>query len=93
MRGCVLVTDQGATSTREIVFDANAEATATARKEFPQVSPRAASVDHDPEEFAPTRRLQRSFAPSMPPAERDSRYRRWPDAVARAASPRAMEGS
>jgi glycerol kinase len=36
-----------------------------------------------PEEFAATWRLQRSFKPSMPLSERQSRYRGWRDAVER----------
>jgi glycerol kinase len=42
-----------------------------------------------PEEFARTWRLERSFKPSMPAAERESRYRGWREAVARVASPGA----
>jgi len=36
-----------------------------------------------PEEFAQSWRLERSFAPSMAPSERESRYQGWREAVAR----------
>jgi glycerol kinase len=51
MRGCVLVIDQGTTSTRAIVFDADAEPIATAQQEFPQIFPQPGWVEHDPEEI------------------------------------------
>jgi glycerol kinase len=41
----------------------------------------------DPEEFARSWRPQRRFAPSMPGAERDSRYQGWREAVKRITSP------
>jgi glycerol kinase len=37
----------------------------------------------DPDEFAKSWRRQASFAPSMSPAERETRYRGWREAVAR----------
>jgi glycerol kinase len=40
-----------------------------------------------PEEFAQTWRRQRGFTPSMPTAERESRYRGWREAVGRIVSP------
>ena len=36
-----------------------------------------------PDDFATNWRLERSFKPSMPAAEREARYRGWRDAVAR----------
>jgi glycerol kinase len=41
----------------------------------------------EPEEFARTWRPQRRFIPSMPPAERESRYRGWREAVGRVIAP------
>jgi glycerol kinase len=40
-----------------------------------------------PQEFARAWRLERRFAPAMPSAERESRYRGWREAVGRIASP------
>jgi glycerol kinase len=40
-----------------------------------------------PQEFARAWRLERRFTPSMPSAERESRYRGWREAVGRVASP------
>jgi glycerol kinase len=40
-----------------------------------------------PEEFARNWRPQRRFAPAMAPAERQSRYRGWREAVGRIVSP------
>jgi glycerol kinase len=47
----VLAIDQGTTSTRAIVFDANARAVALARREHAQHFPAAAWVEHDPEDI------------------------------------------
>ncbi len=51
MGGHVLVIDQGTTSTRAIVFDANAAPVAIAQEEFPQIFPRSGLVEHDPEDI------------------------------------------
>jgi glycerol kinase len=51
MNGCVLVIDQGTTSTRAIVFDAGAAPIATAQQEFPQIFPQPGWVEHDPEDI------------------------------------------
>lgn len=45
----LLSIDQGTTSSRAIVFDATASIAAVAQEEFPQIYPRAGSVEHDPE--------------------------------------------
>jgi glycerol kinase len=47
----VLVIDQGTTSTRSIVFDANAAPVASAQREFTQFYPQPGWVEHDPEEI------------------------------------------
>jgi glycerol kinase len=47
----VLAIDQGTTSTRAIVFDAEGRPVASAQKELPQIFPRAGWVEHDPEEI------------------------------------------
>ena len=49
MKGRILVIDQGTTSTRAIVFGADALPVATAQQEFPQIFPREGWVEHDPE--------------------------------------------
>jgi len=46
----IIAIDQGTTSTRAIVFDANAHAAAVARRELKQHYPAAAWVEHDPED-------------------------------------------
>ncbi len=51
MAGHILVVDQGTTSTRSIVFDADAAPVATAQQEFGQIYPRPGWVEHDPEEI------------------------------------------
>ena len=51
MSGHVLVIDQGTTSTRAIVFGANAEPIAIAQEEFPQIFPQPGFVEHDPEDI------------------------------------------
>ncbi len=51
MSGCILVIDQGTTSTRAIVFDANAAPIAVGQQEFPQIFPQPGHVEHDPEEI------------------------------------------
>ena len=47
----VLAIDQGTTSTRSIVFDADTRAVATAQTEFVQHYPRPGWVEHDPEDI------------------------------------------
>jgi glycerol kinase len=47
----ILVIDQGTTSTRSIVFDANVAPVAAAQQEFTQIYPRPGWVEHDPEEI------------------------------------------
>ena len=47
----VLSIDQGTTSTRSIVFDADARSVATAQAEFTQHYPQSGWVEHDPEDI------------------------------------------
>jgi glycerol kinase len=47
----VLAIDQGTTSTRAIVFDAEGQPVASAQKELPQIFPQPGWVEHDPEEI------------------------------------------
>jgi glycerol kinase len=47
----ILVIDQGTTSTRSIVFDANVAPDATVQQELTQLYPRPGWVEHDPEEI------------------------------------------
>jgi glycerol kinase len=49
MQSGVLVIDQGTTSTRAIVFDADGAPVADAQEEIPQIFPRPGWVEHDPE--------------------------------------------
>lgn len=49
MGDCVLALDQGTTSSRAIVFDARAAAVSVAQREFAQIYPDDAQVEHDPE--------------------------------------------
>ena len=51
MSGCVLVVDQGTTSTRAIVFGPDAAPVASGQQEFRQIFPRPGWVEHDPEEI------------------------------------------
>jgi glycerol kinase len=51
MSGRILVIDQGTTSTRAIVFGANAEPVAVGQQEFAQIFPQPGYVEHDPEEI------------------------------------------
>lgn len=46
-----LVLDQGTTSSRAIVFDADLRIVAVAQREFPQHFPQAGWVEHDPEDL------------------------------------------
>ena len=45
----ILAIDQGTTSSRAIVFDAQAQIVALAQQEFPQIYPAEGWVEHDPE--------------------------------------------
>jgi glycerol kinase len=47
----ILAIDQGTTSTRSLVFDAQAHRVATAQREFPQHYPQPGWVEHDPEDI------------------------------------------
>ncbi len=49
MSGYVLAIDQGTTSSRAIVFDAQMKMVALGQEEFPQVYPASGWVEHDPE--------------------------------------------
>ena len=51
MNGFVLAIDQGTTSSRAIVFDANMRPVGTGQKEFTQYFPASGWVEHDPEEI------------------------------------------
>jgi glycerol kinase len=51
MSGCVLVIDQGTTSTRAIVFGRDAAPIASAQEEFRQIFPQPGWVEHDPEDI------------------------------------------
>jgi glycerol kinase len=46
---CVLAIDQGTTSSRALVFDAEARVVCVAQQEFPQLYPADGWVEHDPE--------------------------------------------
>ncbi|MEM8691625.1 MAG: glycerol kinase GlpK [Pseudomonadota bacterium] len=47
----ILAVDQGTTSSRAIVFDANMRITASAQEEFPQHFPKSGWVEHDPSDL------------------------------------------
>ena len=47
----ILAIDQGTTSTRAVLFDADMQAVGTAQREFPQYFPKAGWVEHDLEEI------------------------------------------
>ncbi len=47
----ILAIDQGTTSSRAIVFDADLTVVASAQEEFPQHFPRSGWVEHDPEDI------------------------------------------
>ncbi|WP_114374820.1 glycerol kinase GlpK [Elioraea thermophila] len=51
MSGFVLAIDQGTTSTRALVFDADRRLIASAQEEFPQHYPAPGWVEHDPEDL------------------------------------------
>ena len=48
---CVLAIDQGTTSSRAILFDAQMKLVATAQEEFPQHYPASGWVEHDPSDL------------------------------------------
>jgi glycerol kinase len=48
---CILAIDQGTTSTRAILFDAEGRPLAAAQRELPQIYPADGWVEHDPEEI------------------------------------------
>jgi glycerol kinase len=52
----VLALDQGTTSSRAILFDAEGGAVAVAQREFPQIFPQPGWVEHDPVEIFRTQR-------------------------------------
>jgi glycerol kinase len=52
----VLALDQGTTSSRAILFDAEGRAAAAAQREFRQIYPRPGWVEHDPKEILATQR-------------------------------------
>jgi glycerol kinase len=47
----ILALDQGTTSSRAIIFDANTRVAAVAQQEFPQHFPQSGWVEHDPEDL------------------------------------------
>ncbi|MDF3414785.1 glycerol kinase GlpK [Sulfitobacter sp. M57] len=47
----ILAIDQGTTSSRALVFDANIKVAATAQQEFPQHFPQSGWVEHDPRDL------------------------------------------
>jgi len=49
--GYVLAIDQGTTSTRALVFDAQMQVVESAQKEFPQHFPQSGWVEHDPQDI------------------------------------------
>ncbi len=51
MSGAILAIDQGTTSSRAIVFDANLQIASVAQQEFPQYFPKSGWVEHDAEEI------------------------------------------
>jgi len=54
--GCILALDQGTTSSRSIVYDANGKVLASAQQEFSQSYPAPGWVEHDAEEIWQTQR-------------------------------------
>jgi len=48
---CILSIDQGTTSSRAIIFDANSKIITTFQQEFEQIYPQSGWVEHDPEEI------------------------------------------
>ncbi len=52
MSGYVLAIDQGTTSSRAIVFDAEQRVVGSGRREFPQYFPASGWVEHEPEEIS-----------------------------------------
>ncbi len=67
----ILSIDQGTTSTRAIVFDANGNPVARAQQEFKQIYPKPGWVEHDPEEIWTT--TLNVCRKALEEAERDGR--------------------
>jgi len=67
----ILSIDQGTTSTRAIVFDANGNPVASAQQEFKQIYPKPGWVEHDPEEIWTT--TLNVCRKALEEAERDGR--------------------
>ncbi|AYD01838.1 glycerol kinase GlpK [Neorhizobium sp. NCHU2750] len=51
MAGYILAIDQGTTSTRAIIFDADKRIVGMGQREFPQIFPQSGWVEHDPEDI------------------------------------------
>ena len=47
----VIALDQGTTSSRAVLFDAEGHLVAKAQREFPQIYPKPGWVEHDPKEI------------------------------------------
>ena len=47
----LLAIDQGTSSSRTVIYDADANTVASAQQEFRQIYPRSGWVEHDPEEI------------------------------------------
>ncbi|NLW70555.1 MAG: glycerol kinase GlpK [Eubacteriaceae bacterium] len=47
----ILALDEGTTSCRSVIYDENADPVSSAQKEFTQIYPKAAWVEHDPQEI------------------------------------------
>ncbi len=62
MGDAVLALDQGTTSSRAIVFDAQAAVVSMAQREFPQIYPGDAQVEHDPADHWGSTMIQRESA-------------------------------
>ena len=76
MSGYILALDQGTTSSRAIVFDAQGMIRGTGQREFPQHFPQPGWVEHDPEEIWQTQ-LMRRVTRSRRPVWLRARWRRW----------------
>ncbi len=51
MKDAILALDQGTTSSRAIIFDANRQVVCKSQQEFPQHFPEIGWVEHDPEDI------------------------------------------
>lgn len=51
MSGYIIALDQGTTSSRAIIFDANGLVVSVSQREFPQIYPKPGWVEHDPMEI------------------------------------------